>query len=418
MVLTLNLKTDLLNQKTRPVVMAPQHDGGCRVLALELYAGADPWPVPEGAAVRLYYARPDGSGGSYDALEDGTAAWSVSGNVLTVALVPQLFAAAGNVAVKVEFLLAGKSLHTYGFWIQVVHDSTQAAMTGDDYINWSLWTNQELERRVSELLASGDFVGPQGEQGPQGEPGLPGEKGDTGATGPRGDAGSVPPFARTVAECSDTSQMYLLPDGYLYVSREADTVQTVTEDVATEDNPILDDVRLGSDGSNATGYAGLVTTPYIDLTKYPFPFTLHLEGANFVPLADTANVRIMTYNAGKAKLSGGAARYGELDSYVNVADGNVHRNEDGSASLTFTAPATTLPGDPVTYLRFSGLGEAADVRVYVTYESRVSGVQWVSTGMKYGPTLTAAEKAEIAALAAALVDVQLLSVIGDGAVQL
>lgn len=108
--------------------------------------------------------------------------------------------------------------------------------------------------------------GEQGPQGIQGETGAKGDKGDTGATGPKGDTGPTgpqgptgaagadghtpergvdywteadqeaigeqneefilkelakrqqvyPEFANSVAECTDTSKLYVLPDGYIY----------------------------------------------------------------------------------------------------------------------------------------------------------------------------------------------------------
>ena len=165
MIVKLKMKTDLMNQTTCPVVSVPQNDGDCRVLELELFAGGEPWHVPEGTSVRLHYIKADGTGGAYDTLEDGSAAWSVNGNLLTISLVPQMFSVEGNLAAKVEFLQGEKRLNTFAFWIRVAHDCTTDAVEAEDYFNWSDWTNQELKRMLSEAESSGMFAGERGEQG-------------------------------------------------------------------------------------------------------------------------------------------------------------------------------------------------------------------------------------------------------------
>ena len=63
MILKLKMKTDLLTQATYPVEMVPQNDGDCRQLEIELYAGQEPWEIPQDVTVRLYYARGYGTGG-------------------------------------------------------------------------------------------------------------------------------------------------------------------------------------------------------------------------------------------------------------------------------------------------------------------------------------------------------------------
>jgi hypothetical protein len=192
MILKLKIKTDLINQTTHPVVMVPQYDGDCRELEIELYAAQEPWQIPEDVNVRFYYARADGTGGSYEVLEDGSPSWSAEGNKLTLMLIPQMFSKAGNLAAKVEFLQGDQWLNTFGFWIRVVHDCTEGAVDAQDYFNWSVWTGRELGKLVLELKENGELdgpQGPQGEKGDQGERGEKGDKGDQGDPGPKGDTG-------------------------------------------------------------------------------------------------------------------------------------------------------------------------------------------------------------------------------------
>lgn len=63
-----------------------------------------------------------------------------------------------------------------------------------------------VNNALAQAKARGEFDGPVGPQG---------EKGDTGAQGLPGVA-QVPLFANSVEECTDTSKVYVLPDGYIY----------------------------------------------------------------------------------------------------------------------------------------------------------------------------------------------------------
>lgn len=134
--------------------------------------------------------------------------------------------------------------------------------------------------------------GPQGAtgpQGPQGEQGIQGEKGDTGATGPQGPQGErgltgatganglpgedgytpvkgvdyyteadkvefseyiatelakrgqlKPEFANSIEECTDTTKLYVLPDGYIYAyMKHTEEVVTPGETVTTPPKAVI-----------------------------------------------------------------------------------------------------------------------------------------------------------------------------------
>lgn len=60
-----------------------------------------------------------------------------------------------------------------------------------------------------------------GEKGDRGEKGEKGEKGDRGSKGDKGEPGTtqlIPLYADTVADCTDTSKVYVLPDGFVYAN--------------------------------------------------------------------------------------------------------------------------------------------------------------------------------------------------------
>ena len=70
-------------------------------------------------------------------------------------------------------------------------------------------------------LPSRGTQGVPGEKGDRGEKGDKGEKGDRGSKGDKGEPGTtqlIPLYADTVADCTDTSKVYVLPDGFVYAN--------------------------------------------------------------------------------------------------------------------------------------------------------------------------------------------------------
>ena len=71
-------------------------DQYARQLELSLLCGGESWEIPEDVHATVRFRKPDGTGGEYDSLPDGSPAWSASGNVLTVELAPQVLSCPGN----------------------------------------------------------------------------------------------------------------------------------------------------------------------------------------------------------------------------------------------------------------------------------------------------------------------------------
>ena len=59
-------------------------DNGTRTLAFELMEEGRPWTVPDGVRASLAFRCEMGGEGEYDTLPDGTDAWQISGNRVTV----------------------------------------------------------------------------------------------------------------------------------------------------------------------------------------------------------------------------------------------------------------------------------------------------------------------------------------------
>lgn len=95
MKVTHKISLDMAFRGVAPRIDAVQGDTNSRVLEVTLYSGGHPWEVPAGVSVAIGYHKPDGTAGVYDTLPDETPAVSVSGNVVSVTLAPQLLSVSG-----------------------------------------------------------------------------------------------------------------------------------------------------------------------------------------------------------------------------------------------------------------------------------------------------------------------------------
>ena len=86
-----------------------------------------------GKRALIRYVKADGTGGNYDTLPDGTPAFTISGNVLTVALAPQVCTAVGIVKMVVAIIEEDAYLHTFPFKIQV-HRNPGLEVVSEDYL--------------------------------------------------------------------------------------------------------------------------------------------------------------------------------------------------------------------------------------------------------------------------------------------
>lgn len=119
MIITTNITMDLSRRGPTQVISAVQDDRCSRALAMVLTSGGVAWEPPEGTTAQIRYRKPDGTGGNYDALPDGTPAWTIAGNVLTVALAPQVCTVPGRVTLTAALVQGETQLHTFVVGIDV-----------------------------------------------------------------------------------------------------------------------------------------------------------------------------------------------------------------------------------------------------------------------------------------------------------
>lgn len=194
----------------------------------------------------------------------------------------------------------------------------------------------------------------------------------------------LPKYVNSIDEMTDTSEQYVLSStGNIWEYKNITTVKEVTEQI---EGGFTDNARLGSDGSVQSGYQGYVTTPFIDLLKYPIPFTLHLDGGIFLPSVSDSYTKIASYTAEQTKITCINAIRSGVKSAVNVSDSDVVVDDNNNISILFDEIPKTNNSNTdgvLKYIRFSGKGISTAVNVYITYESEVMGGQWVDTGVKY-----------------------------------
>ena len=119
MIVIHNVTIDLQDKGAVPQIVATQDDQYTRDLAISLMEGESPWEVPEDAAVVIRYCKSDGVGGEYDTLPDGTTAWSAEGNVLRIALAPQVLTVPGTVMLSATMIREAEVLSIFSVAISV-----------------------------------------------------------------------------------------------------------------------------------------------------------------------------------------------------------------------------------------------------------------------------------------------------------
>lgn len=119
MIITNKVTMDLKQLSWVAAIAAVQDDRYSRNLEITLLSGGETWEIPADAAVVIRYSKPDGMGGVYDTLPDGASAWSANGNILTVALAPQVLTTPGVVNLAVTMIREQQQISTFTILIHV-----------------------------------------------------------------------------------------------------------------------------------------------------------------------------------------------------------------------------------------------------------------------------------------------------------
>ncbi len=152
MIVTNQIRMDVLHRGSTPQVDAVQGDSCSRQLQLQLFAGSETFTVPEGTRVSIRYAGTDGSCGEYDTLPDGTQAWYVEGNTVTIVLVPQLCTVPGVRELSVCLCREGRQLSTFRILLHVQGRPESIPQSGEYFCLKGFLPQPEQGAKTGQIL--------------------------------------------------------------------------------------------------------------------------------------------------------------------------------------------------------------------------------------------------------------------------
>ncbi len=150
MIATTKIKMDLTGAGNMPWIDLMQNDSCSRNLQISLFTGVTPFMIPEDCTALVRYSKPDGKGGVYDTLPDGTKAYSFSENRVTVTLAPQVSTAAGRVELTISLLRAGAQLSCFS--LQLMVHAQPGGKESERYVNVTAFLPQTGNAKVGQLL--------------------------------------------------------------------------------------------------------------------------------------------------------------------------------------------------------------------------------------------------------------------------
>ena len=185
-----------------------------------------------------------------------------------------------------------------------------------------------------------------------------------------------PEFANTIEECTDTTQLYVLPDGYIYAysSSEKEVFTDVLGEVGYTDN-----MRINSSGGIvAWGYQ---ETNHADVTGYIPCKAGDIIRVKNMPIPDTFTSgtywnNVASFDANKNYIS-------QFALYTLANDSNAAYNrviEDGNVVQFTVAPS--LLGENIAYIVINAKDITDESEVYVNSEIKIV-YEWKNTGIAF-----------------------------------
>lgn len=375
MIVKHRLNLDLIKRGVTQRIDAVQDDCCSRALEMRLFANGMAYAVPENCTVLIRYQKPDGIGGAYDTLPDGSSAWSVDDGVLTVVLAPQVCTVAGTVELSVTLLRETVELSTFMLLVDV-QAAPGGAQSSREYVNVQAFLPQPgglvpgqylMVKAVdtygnATVIGSGDggaasvmMVG--AEQLGHGEAprvteapgssqwnrkyilGIP--AGVPGYTPVRGldywtaedyavmqqenrdylagelakRAQTAPLFVSSLSDCADADKIYILPDGYIYAYMNGAWTNTGHRFMPKGDKGDKGEPGApGKDGKDGTEIAGC---SYVAATLPKGRAKGDVNGDGIINIDDM--YAIQAHSSGTTVITDSIALWAaECDGYVNA----------------------------------------------------------------------------------------------------
>lgn len=154
MTVTSKITLDLTRPNIGAAVHAVQGDGNTRCVEITLLSGGSSWEPPADAEVAIAYRQPAMAKGLYNKLADGSPAISVSGNVASIVLAPQMLTVSGTVQASLVFSDAQLNrLTTFPFAVSVTSNPAIGAQQTEDYIRLQ-WLEDKLDEWVQQMMST------------------------------------------------------------------------------------------------------------------------------------------------------------------------------------------------------------------------------------------------------------------------
>ena len=151
MIITHKIMVRLDSREEQQTIDTVQGDTG-RSVEISLLDNGSAWSVPDGTRAMVRYRRvPGGGGGAYDVMPDGTDAYVIDGNKVTIRLAPQVLSVAGMSQLQVTLMKDQTELTCFTILLRVQGNLSEATMEEADYINLSGYIRSEVEMAVGEL---------------------------------------------------------------------------------------------------------------------------------------------------------------------------------------------------------------------------------------------------------------------------
>lgn len=149
----MNVTHKITMDLTRPTngnrINVVEGDRNSRIVNVHLYENSVNWEIPDEAIVLIKWERESGVGGEYNQLSDGSSAWSVSGNVLTVILSEESTKYSGTVKFSIIMETIDSQISTF-----VITANVHAVANGKEETNSGTSSPDVsgLQRQIGNLI--------------------------------------------------------------------------------------------------------------------------------------------------------------------------------------------------------------------------------------------------------------------------
>lgn len=159
MVVTKTFNVDLVRLEVPPTWACMQGDANSRAICYRLYADGLSYEIPSGVSLRIAYEKADKTSGVYSQLPDGSSAYEISGNTVTIRLIEDVSAKSGMALIQP--ILYDSDGNTLGIWYTEIivrrGVSKESSSTGVNYSSYEndIGTLQAKVKRLESLVDGG-----------------------------------------------------------------------------------------------------------------------------------------------------------------------------------------------------------------------------------------------------------------------